>query len=363
MVSCDTLAPRASVSHAEPQIDGYVQGVGPISREALQAMSRGSLKLFLMYSSDDHGTHVLHVQELWSALLATLRDSSIINSHMTAACNAVCVFLQCASSSPIEPVRTFAMSVETWMVIFEAFFDKFDVSKLKPIRQALNTLIKILANHEDQAKAQFIQDDVLSRMTSIILLGKPVSQFKASMVIFEAFIRSGISVSRILFAVGKGHGSNSDQWHHRMRRQMIDLAKVHSTLNSDFIDESILDFSFSIILAVADSSAQATAGTFFVSFMSILASYSISMDSLWTELILLILYRYPQAIDAFKNYLLPPLLKLYPNHYPALLSKMASNLVGPAMLENILTILCLGCDAGLLSEGGTSSPQEDAVKL
>ncbi len=356
MVSGDTSAPRASFSHGGSYLNGHVQGAGPIARETLQGMSRGSLKQYLTHGSDDHNTHVLHVQELWLALLATLRDSSVIDGHMTAVCNAVCVFLEFASSSPIEPVRSFAMSTEIWMVVFEALLDKFDISKLKPIRQVLNTLIKILGNHDDQAQAQIIQDDVLCRMTSIILLGKPVSQFKASIVIFEAFIRSRIPVSRILFAVGRSHGSNFDQWHHRLRRQRVDLVRIRPTGISDFIDESISDFSFSIILAVADSSAQATAGTFFASFMAILTSFGISMDSLWIDFISLILYRYPQAITAFKNYLLPPLLKLYPNHYPTLLNKMASSTVGPAMLETLLTILHLGCDTGLLSEEGTSAP-------
>ncbi|KAF7504402.1 hypothetical protein GJ744_002268 [Endocarpon pusillum] len=355
MVSGDTLAPRASFNYGELHLDGYVQGSGSMSREALQAMSRGSLKRYLTYSSDDHDTRVLHVRELWFALLATLRDPSLIDGHMTAVCNAVCVFLQSASSSPIEPVRTFALSIEIWVAVFDALLAKFNTSKAKPIRQVLNTLIKILRNHADRAKAQLVQDGVLSRMASIVLLGKPVSQFKASMVIFEAFMRSDIPVSRVLFAIARSHGSNSDRWHYRLRRQRITPVQVRSALNSDIIDESISDFSFSIILAVADSSAQATAGTFFTSFMSILTSYGVFMDTLWVECVVLILNRYPQAIEAFKNYLLPSLLRLYPNQYLDLLNKMASDMVGPAMFENILTVLLLGCDAGLLPEEDTTS--------
>jgi hypothetical protein len=348
----DALAPRASVHLEESDLDGFPPMTAPISREALLAMSRGKLRLYLTTAHDEDTAYVLRVRRLWSDLLTTMRSSSVVDSQMTAVCNATCVFLQSASSSPVQPVQSFAMSAETWMAVFETLLDKSDASKLKPLRQVLNTLMKILGQHDDRNKAQSIQDSVLSKMASIILLGKPVSRFKASMVIFEAFIRSGISFSRILSAIGRGHGSNSDRWDHRLSRQGINSDKLRAMASHYDVDESICHFSFSILLAVAESGAQATAATFFNSFILTLTGHGISLDSLAVELVVIILYHYPQAVDAFRNYLLPLLFRMYPHHCFDLLSRMANNTLKPSTLETALTVAILGCNAGLLSEEG-----------
>jgi hypothetical protein len=354
MVPGDAPARRASSKIGELDVDGLLLDSDIIPREALLALSRSDLKNYLTSGSDENSSYVGGVRRLWWALLATMRDSSVVDGHMTAACNAICVFLQSASSSATHSIQTFAMSAKIWMAVFDTLLDNFDSGKVKPLRQVLETLIKILGRHEDRTRARSIQDGVLSRMTSVILLGEPVLHFKASIVIFEAFVRSGVPISRLLFVIGRVHGSNRDQWHHRLRRQRIDAIELLALMERHLVDESITCFSFSIVLAVADSKAQATAGNFFTSFTSMLTAYGVPLGSFQTELVMTALQPYPKAIETFKNYLLPSIFKLHPNHLHLLLRGMASKGAESSMLENTLIIAILGRNAGLLSEQGTS---------
>jgi hypothetical protein len=356
MVIGDALAPRAFHDLIHLDTNGLPQDSGTVSREALLYMSKGELKRYLCCGPSRDNLYLQNVRTLWLALIATMRDPSVVEGHMTAACNAICVFLHSASSSPTLSIQTFAMSEETWMVIFDALLEKFNHGKLKSLRQVLNTLIKILARHDDGTRVRSIQHDVLSRMANIILLGRPVSYFKASMVIFEAFIRSDVPMSRILSAIGRSHGSNHDQWDQCLRKRGFDTAELLAVANHYLVDESIYCFSFSVILAIVDSTAQTTAGTFISSLRSMLTDYGVSLDSFWIDLVVTVLHRYPEAIDAFKNYLLPSLLGLQPSPFHYLLHRVASEDAGSSMLQNALTITILGRDRGFLSEKGNCSP-------
>ena len=318
-------------------------------------MSRGNLRQYLTCGPNEDKTYVCRVQRLWLILLATMRDSSVVDRQMTAACNAICVFLHSATSSPSQSVQIFAMSSETWTAVFEALVDKFGTSKPKPLRQVLSTLMKILGQYDDRNRAQSIQDGILSRMASIILLGKPISHFKTSMIVFEAFIRFDVPVARLLSAIGRGHGSICDRWEHCLRRHEIDATELCAVMSCYAVDQSICHFSFSILMAIADSSAQATAGSFFTSLVLKLAECGISFESLWIEHVVTILQRYPQAIEAFKNYFLPSIFKLHPDHCHELLHRLACKDKESSMLQNALTIAIMGCNMGLLSEEGTFS--------
>lgn len=352
MVLGDALAPRAPPKPGNFNVNGISLDSGIISREVLLDMSRGRLKRYLIDGSEEDQFHLRNVQLFWEALLTTICDSSVVDGHMTAVCNALCVFLQSASSSSVASIQTFAMSEKIWTKVFEVLLDEFDGGKLKPLRQVLNTLIKILGQHADRDRTRAIQDGILVRMAAIVLLGKPRSQLKASMIIFETFVRSGVPVSRILRSIGRAHGSSHEQWDQRLRRQRIDAIKLTAAMKDYTADESICHFTFAISLAIAESNLQATAGTFFAMFISMLTAYSIPLGSSWIEFVVITLHRYPQAMEAFKNHLLPSILKLQPGDFYNLLDRMFTSHTNASLFENALTIAVVGRNAGL-EENGT----------
>lgn len=352
MVPGAVHATRASIKLQEFDLEGHLRVSATVPRETLLDISKGSLKRYLTFVPNDDSAHVDNVQRLWRALLATMRDPSVVDRHMTAVCNAICVFLECAASSPVPRARSFAMSEAVWMDVFDALLINFLGGKQKPLRQVLNTLIKILAHHDDRTRARSIENRVLSRMAAIILLGSPSAYFRASIVIFEAFMRSSIPFARTLAIVARCHGKNLYLWENRLRLLGLDGNIACQTTHSQHVDESMCQFSFSIILAVAESDAPATAGTLFARFTSMLAEYNIFLGPVWIEHVVRILYRCPQAIEPFRNHLLAPVLKLHPNHFDDLLYSMTKNDHDSSMLHNSLAVIVLGRDAGLVPEEG-----------
>lgn len=348
----DVQTPQGPLKIEDLDINGPLENSSTIAWETLLDIARGNLQRYLTHGHDGDAPYLQRVRSLWWRLLATMQDSSVVDGHMNASCNAICVFIKTASSSPVLSVKAFAMSAEIWMAVFDTLLHKFSSGKLKPLRQVLNAFLKTLGQHDDRIRARSIQNNVLSRVACIVLVGKPVSYYKASMVIFEAFIRSGVPMSRVLAAIGRGHGSHSGQFNNGLIRRGIDVDRLRATMNLYAIDESVWNFSFSVILAVADSNAQATAGKFFTSFMSILESYGIPSRPLWIELLVTTLHRYPNAIEAFRNYLLPSILKLHSKECLRLLHRMASNGPESSTLRSALTVSILGLNAGLLSERG-----------
>lgn len=332
-----------------------------LSTEALQDMSRGKLKHYLTLGYDGSDDYLCNVRSLWRALLATMLDSSIVDEHLVAVCNTICVFLQSASSSKEPAVRRFAMLGDTWMAVFDALLRRFDSGKLKALRQVLKTLIKILRQQDDASRARSIQDDVLFKIAVIIQLGQPVAYLRASLIIFEAFIRSDIPGSRILSALGRCHGSIHESWDLCLRRRAIDVNELRLVTNHHFVDESICDFILSVLLAVADSNVQATAGTFLINFVSIFSEYDIPLASLWVELVIVVLHRYPKGVEPFKNYLLPSLFELHPQGFHSLLQRMAAMYSDSSNLQNFLTIAVLGVEVGLSASGGTSHPLNQLI--
>jgi hypothetical protein len=357
MVLGDVLGLQTFVGTQGLESDGRTRVYGMLSTEVLRELSRGKLNRYLAHSSDESDGYAHDVARLWQALLETMLNPSIVDEHYVTVCNAICVFLQSASASRNLIAQRFATSKDTWMAIFEALLHRFDTGKLKASRQVLNTLIKILNQHRDDDSIRVsIQDVVLSRLAEIILLRFPIPYFRASMAIFEALMRSTVPTSRVLSAIGRCHGSSLEAWNREMRRRAIDVDELRSTAIHNGVDESIFNFSFSVLLAVSDSSIQATAGTFFLGLVAVLSDFSVFPLPLWVEQISIILCRYPRTIGAFRNHLLPTLFKLHPDGFDFLLQGLIAMHRNSLVLENILTIAVLGADSGLWASGGTSSP-------
>lgn len=90
-----------------------------------------------------------------------------------------------------------------------------------------------------------------------------------------------------------------------------------------------------------------------------LIAYSIPLGSSWVEFVVIALYHHPHAMEAFKNYLLPSILKVQPNGCYDLLDRMCTRHTDASLLENALTIAILGRDAGLAGNGTLPSSAHD----
>lgn len=88
-----------------------------------------------------------------------------------------------------EKTKQLAYSHEIWLAVFEAFLDRFEDSKPKPMKQVLTSLVKVLAKHRQQGGSEPIVSRIINETTSNIILGEPRSRRKPSLVSLEIFIR------------------------------------------------------------------------------------------------------------------------------------------------------------------------------
>ena len=213
----DALAPPAftktSASHFKAYLDGEVQGT-VLTHHVLLDMGQGSLKAY--FSGLDCESEPLRtVRRIWQDLLATTRSTAVTDRHLTAACNTMCVFLECACSSILPHVRLFGMSKETWIDCFGAILESFEKGTLKSMRQVLITLANILTHHTEEVVSVSIQKDVMAKIIGIVLLGE-VEQMKAALVVIELFIRKVSSYEDVLNSIKSCFQDKRVEWSRRL---------------------------------------------------------------------------------------------------------------------------------------------------
>lgn len=153
------------------------------------------------------------MKTLWQSLFQTSADASTSASHTTTTCNAVSGFLDAALLSKNHETQEIALSKETWLSVFEVYVDRFEDAKPKPMKQVLNSLLKILAKYTDSGEVEAL----LSRAGEIILpsiiTGEPRSRLKVSLLSLEIFVRkNAISPYQLMNMVSNFLSTYGDLW-------------------------------------------------------------------------------------------------------------------------------------------------------
>lgn len=145
--------------------------------------------------------------------MKTFKTANIPSSHRVATCNAVCGFLEAAWASQDPSVRQYVLSGDVWLSTLRVYWARFEEGKLKPMRQILTTLTKILKDHPQRDVAEFISQEVVDEVTANLVLADNRSRLKACISSLEFFLRKGaISMTSFLSAVGNWLTKNYDRW-------------------------------------------------------------------------------------------------------------------------------------------------------
>ena len=147
----------------------------------------------------------------------------VLDYHLTAACNALCVFMESACSLSDPDLKNLVLSEKNWNECLQAVLASFTEGKTKPIRQVLNTLISILTRHGDSALSRSIRSGVLRDMISVVFLGEH-DRVKAALVILEFFVRKIVHFSDIVVSTQEFLDENQVHWFRRLR--FLDLERV-----------------------------------------------------------------------------------------------------------------------------------------
>ncbi|KAL1964941.1 hypothetical protein VTN77DRAFT_6294 [Rasamsonia byssochlamydoides] len=185
----------SSVGNAEwGDVNTILENIQIVPEDILLRISKGPLLKFIHECKDDQ-----QVNCVWQSLLQTFSTRSIPRPQTTAACNAVTVFLEAGLSSQNARTQDIALSHQTWMAVFEVYMIRFEDAKIKPMKQVLSCLVKILRKHPDAKEADLIRVGAVNAIMPSVMLGDPRSRLKACLVALELLIReNAISPSQLM---------------------------------------------------------------------------------------------------------------------------------------------------------------------
>jgi hypothetical protein len=347
-----------------------------LPQKVLLDMGQGALKVYFS-NEDGHSDWLQQLSRIWQNLLNTTRSTAVADSHLTAACNAMCVFLECACSSVMPYVRTFGMSKQTWLQCFEAILESFEEGKVKPMRQVLTTLANILNHQPDHVVSTSIRNEVMAKMASIILLGE-AGHMKAALVALELFIRRVASFDDVLKSIRYCVQDKKMEWSRRLMsfgvKKAIDDLPIPASMSGVAATESefqtTITFVVALLMAMLSRDTQSAAIALYKTYSTALIGsgrgshlYSASTSkqeeisevgakhnlkeanqSPWIPLVQAFLEVHPTAVTPFADFLFPAIFKHDPTSYKEYADSFQKS---GCSLTSLLAVVQVGCHIGL----------------
>jgi hypothetical protein len=360
-------------------VKAYLDSKMPITvltRDVLLAMGQGGLKAYFN-GKDTPSDRLQQISRMWQDLLATTRSTVITDRHLTAACNAMCVFLECACSSSLPHVRDFGMSKETWLQCFGAILESFEEGKVKPMRQVLIALTSILTHHPDRVVSSSIQKEVITQMTAIVLLGE-AGRMKAALVAMELFIRRASSFDDVLQSIKSCVRAKRVEWSRRLASFGVEKAVDHFRVSASISglpsaesdSQTTVAFIVALLMALLSRDTQSAAIALYKTYSTVLIIsgrgshlYSMSTSkqeeisesdsddnfkrsgqSTWIFLAQAFLQAHPASVTPFADFLFPAVFKHDPSGYREYADTLQK---GNCNLINLLAVVQVGCHMGL----------------
>jgi hypothetical protein len=371
----DVLAPLELPSTVKAYLDSAMP-ITVLTRDVLLAMGQGGLKAYFN-GQDTSSGQLQQISRLWQDLLATTRSTVATDRHLTAACNAMCVFIECACSSSLPHVRDFGISKETWLQCFGAILESFEEGKAKPMRQVLIALASILTHHLDRVVSSSIQKDVITQMTGIVLLGE-ADRMKAALVAMELFIRRVSSFDDVLQSIKYCVQAKRVEWPRRLASFGVEKALSHLYVSASISgvpsaesdSQTTAAFIVALLMALLSRDTQSAAIALYKTYSTALIGsgkgnhlYSMSASkqeeisesgfhdnfkrsgqSTWIFLVRAVLEVYPAAVTPFTDFLFPAVFKHDPSGYREYTDTLQK---GGCSLINLLAVVQVGCHMGL----------------
>ncbi|OKL63320.1 hypothetical protein UA08_01801 [Talaromyces atroroseus] len=218
----DPVNGGSSIQHAATHINSLANNIQLLPANVLFDICKmGSLRDFVQNCED---------------------EQTIPQGHTHLACNAFVQFMQNALSSRIQTTQRLGYSHKTWLSVFEVVLTRLEEAALRPMKQVLATLTKILVNHPDIDEARLIFAGIKDAIMPSIILGDPKSRVKSSLACLERFVRDGISPLTLMSLVYDWLAAHYGKWRPLFAEQFqivsTDISHFSST-NASYIDAGI----------------------------------------------------------------------------------------------------------------------------
>ncbi|KIW73054.1 hypothetical protein PV04_01201 [Phialophora macrospora] len=216
----------------------------PLSISLLSELGRGSLKKYLINAAD--GQEVARLLSLWPKLVFTASSPQVNDKHITAASNALCVYLTGASMSPAVDLRHHIISQDAWFEAFRCAHKAFDDGKTKPAFQIMETVCDLFLKLDDTTASVEILQRASLPLIEIIMLASPRSDLKKASLMLACFHRRTPLLPLLDEMVLKCVGENDYAWRERLVEHHITLSDV-SSIGSGSIPHLFLALIFAMV--------------------------------------------------------------------------------------------------------------------
>ncbi|KIW15620.1 hypothetical protein PV08_05668 [Exophiala spinifera] len=318
----------------------------PLSIAILSDLGKGALRQALRQADQ-----VPQLQTLWKGLILTVRDPQVLDKHITAACNALCVFINASAASPCAELRCFTISREVWLDAFQCAHKAFDDGMTKPAFQVLETLCDMLKEMSD-TEVDSIMTIAVPPLVEIVLLCSPRSGLKKACLMLAGFVRKTQVHDYLERFVEKTTTSYALAWKERLVEHHITVMDL-----SEIGNGSMPSLLLALIFASIDVNTRSTA----IKTCSALCSRGParpgrpSLHDLVESVIGLYLERNHEALGDFAQNILPVVLD--DKHRFAAFARLHArdSCESEARLALFLSTLRAGVSKSLLTEGETLS--------
>jgi hypothetical protein len=318
-------------------------------------------------------------QQIWNALISTAGCPDVTNKHLTTACNAICGFLNSASTSASRELLELGRAENTWIAAFNIYLRRYGDTKSKVMSQLLSTLVEILSKNQDTSTSDSIRSSSAINMLNVILSLGPAALLKPSLIALELFLRKNVlsidqTLELIYVELDIREGSHNIvpspieefSWYY-LDLVSSTMQKYCQNPNFDLIPTSTFKRLFSAVLVncfqaetiLAAAKLLATVLNSSETYVSKLGNSEL-ICQYWVELLKAALATQPDALQNFKTYVFPALFKNHPLRFVAFLnesfptstSSEESSLLGEFDVKCLLFTLEIGKELGMVREIG-----------
>ena len=169
------------------QVEAVLSSEGPLEQGVLSDISRRALRLYLL--GDPDPPLLGKAEHIWCRLILSASNNEVNEKYLTAACNAISVFLSTCSLSQSNDLRALAFSAQVWLDGYRCAQKAFEKGKPKPALQVLEILCHLLNEHSDRHAAMSILYDRIKDLLRLIIVGELAHQIKVACIILSCFVR------------------------------------------------------------------------------------------------------------------------------------------------------------------------------
>ncbi|KAK4948093.1 hypothetical protein LTR10_013147 [Elasticomyces elasticus] len=200
----------------------------PLSIPILSDLGRGYLRKIFKANDEDK---VRQIIALWPKLVLTAKAPQVLDKHVTAAANALCVYLNCGVTSDVPAIQDLVLSREAWFDALQCAHKAFDDGKTKPAFQIMETLCDVLRKVGDQEKiAEFLRSATLPLIRNV-LLPSPQSEVKKACLMISCLYRKNLIGVSLESFVQQSTADHFLHWNQRLVKHNISPTDVSCVEN------------------------------------------------------------------------------------------------------------------------------------